>query len=184
VRIGSLWAGLSFELDARASAPAIGLSLDRWITLGRRTLYANQDYERGGLHPWSIESDDEWFYLYYSTGQRSLGLIRAPKHHVHQPIVLWEKQAIERAGAESTILEPDRHRFALHLTSDQEGELYLVAWNPAAKEWATLDAMRVQAGKTFSLMPMPPHAKLRLKFTPKTARAIVSAWITMLPSAP
>ena len=99
VRIGSVWAGLSYELDSRDSAPIVGLSLDRWITLGRRTLYRNQDYERGSLHPWSIEADDEWFYLYYSTGQQSLGLIRAPKRSIHQPIVLWEKQAIEPAGA-------------------------------------------------------------------------------------
>ena len=77
VRIGSLWAGLSFELDTRDSAPAVGLSLGRWITLGRRTFYRNQDYERGSLHPWIMEADEEWFYLYYATGQQSLGLIRA-----------------------------------------------------------------------------------------------------------
>lgn len=177
VRIGSVWAGLSYELDSRDSAPIVGLSLDRWVTLGRRTLYCNQDYERGGLHPWSIEADGEWFYLYYSTGQRSLGLIRAPKRHMHQPIVLWEKQSIETAGAQSTILEPDRLPFALHLTSDQDGELCLLAWNPAAQDWMPLDAMNVQAGKAFNLSPLPTHAKLRLKFNPRQARATVSAWV-------
>ncbi|MBM3852932.1 MAG: hypothetical protein FJ399_07220, partial [Verrucomicrobia bacterium] len=47
VRIGSVWAGLSFELDTRDSAPAVAPTLDRWLTLGRRTLYRNQDYETG-----------------------------------------------------------------------------------------------------------------------------------------
>jgi hypothetical protein len=177
VRIGSVWAALSFELDGRDSAPAIGLALDRWITLGRRTLYANQDYERGSLHPWSIEADDEWFYLYYSTGRRSLGLIRAPKRHLHQPLVLWEKQEIGTAGALSGILEPDRHPFTLHLTSDQDGSLRLVVWNPAARDWIPLEPMPVSAGKPFGLAPLPAHAKLRLSFQPAGPRASVSAWI-------
>ena len=119
-------------------APIVGLSLDRWITLGRRTLYRNQDYERGSLHPWIIEADEEWFYLYYSTGQQSLGLIRAPKRSVYQPIVLWERQTVEPGGLQSKILEPDRLPFTLHLTSDQDGELRLVAWNPAVEEWLEL----------------------------------------------
>ncbi len=177
VRIGSVWAGLSYELDSRDSAPMVGLSLDRWITLGRRTLYRNQDYERGSLHPWSIEADDEWFCLYYSTGRQSLGLIRAPKRSMHQPIVLWEKQTIEPAGVQSRILEPDRRPFALHLTSDQDGELRLVAWNPATQDWLELDPTPVHAGKLCSIAPLPAHAKLRLKFTPKQPRATVSAWV-------
>lgn len=177
VRIGSMWAGLSFELDSRDSAPIAGLSLDRWITLGRRALYCNQDYERGGLHPWSIEADDEWFYLYYSTGRQSLGLIRAPKRSVDQPVLLWEKQTIEPAGAQSKILEPGRHPFALHLTSDQDGELRPVAWNPASQEWLELDPVPVRAGKLCSITPLPAHAKLRLQFTPKQTRATVSAWL-------
>ncbi len=177
VRIGSVWAALSYELDARDSAPVLGLSLDRWITLGRRTLYANQDYERGSLHPWSIEADEEWFYLYYSTGQRSIGLLRAPKRHVHQPIVLWNQRGIDSTGAQSTVLEPDRHAFTLHVTSDQDGSLRLIVWNPAAQEWLPLEPMPVHAGQPFSLAPLPAHAKLRLKFLPKETRATVSAWI-------
>lgn len=177
VRIGSIWAGLSYELDSRDSAPIVGLSLDRWFTLGRRTLYCNQDYERGSLHPWSIEADDEWFYLYYSTGQRSLGLIRAPKRSVRQPIVLWEKQTIEPSGAQSMILEPDRHRFALHLSSDQAGALRLVVWNPANQEWLQLDPVPVRAGKLCSIVPLPDHAKLRLTFKPEQDRSVVSAWL-------
>jgi hypothetical protein len=180
VRIGSVWAGLSYELDSRDSAPIVGLALDRWITLGRRTLYRNQDYERGNLHPWAIEADEEWFYLYYSTGQRSLGLIRAPKRSVHQPIMIWEKQAIESAGAQSKILEPDRRPFVLHLTSDQDGELRLVAWNPATQDLLELDPTPVRARKLYSIMPLPMHAKLRLKFKPTEGRAAVSAWVVPL----
>jgi hypothetical protein len=176
VRIGSVWAGLSYELDGRDSAPIVGLSLDRWITLGRRTLYRNQDYERGSLHPWSIEADDEWFYLYYSTGQQSLGLIRAPKRSVHQPLVLWEQQAVEPAGLQSMILEPNRLPFTLHLTSDQDGELRLVAWNPAAQKWLVLAPTPVRAGVSCSLASLPAHAKFRLQFTPQ-AHATVSAWV-------
>jgi hypothetical protein len=177
VRIGSVWAGLSYELDSRDSAPMVGLSLDRWATLGRRTLYCNQDYERGSLHPWSIEADDEWYYLYYSTGQRSLGLIRAPKRSVRQPIVLWEKRAVEPGGVQSMILEPDRHPFGLHLSSDRAGELRLVVWNPANQEWLELDPVPVRAGKLFSISPLPDHARLRLTFKPEQARAVVSAWV-------
>lgn len=177
VRIGSLWAGLSFELDQRDSAPIIGTSLDRWITLGRRTFYRNQDYERGGLHPWTMEADEEWFYLYYSTGQHSLGLIRAPKRSLHQPIVVWEQQLIEAAGAQSKVLEPEHRTFTLHLSSEQDGELSLVVWNPASQDWMELDHAPVQAGKLCSLSPLPAHAKLRLKFTPRNGRAKVSAWV-------
>jgi hypothetical protein len=177
VRIGSVWAGLSFELDSHDSAPIVGVSLDRWITLGRRTLYRNQDYERGSLHPWSIEADDEWFYVFYSTGQQSLGLIRAPKRSIHQPIVLWERQIVAPAGAESMILEPDRLPFTLHLTSDQNGELRVVAWNPAAQEWLELDPTPVRAGVLSSNTPLPLHARLRLKFTPRGGSATVSAWV-------
>lgn len=176
VRIGSMWAALSYELDSRDSAPMVGISLDRWVTLGRRTLYANQDCERGTLHPWSIESDGEWFYLYYSTGRQTLGLIRAPKRSIHQPIFLWENQAIELAGAMSKILEPDREAVDLHLTSDQDGELRLLAWNPAGQTWIDLSPAPVRAGELCSFSPLPLHAKLRLKFTPKQARAQVSAW--------
>lgn len=176
VRVGSVWAGLSYELDSRDSAPIVGLSLDRWITLGRRTLYRNQDYERGSLHPWSIEADDEWFYLYYSTGQQSLGLIRAPKRSVHQPIVLWEKQIVEPAGLRSLILEPDRLPFMLHLTSDQDGELQLVAWNPAAQKWLVLPPTPVRAAELCTIAPLPAHARFRLQFKPQ-ARATVSAWV-------
>jgi predicted GH43/DUF377 family glycosyl hydrolase len=176
VRVGSVWAGLSYELDSRDSAPIVGLSLDRWITLGRRTLYRNQDYERGSLHPWSIEADDEWFYLYYSTGQQSLGLIRAPKRSLHQPLVLWEQQAVEPAGLQSLILEPDRLPFTLHLTSDQDGELRLVAWNPAAQEWLVLAPTPVRAAELCIMAPLPTHARFRLQFKPQ-ARATVSAWV-------
>ena len=177
VRIGSVWAGLSYELDSRDSAPIVGLSLDRWVTLGRRTLYGNQDYERGSLHPWSIEADDEWYYLYYSTGQRSLGLIRAPKRSVHQPLVLWEQQAVEPTGLQSKILEPERLPFTLYLTSDQDGELRLLAWNPAAQAWLEQASTPVRAGLLCSIAPLPAHAKLRLKFTPRDAPATVSAWL-------
>jgi len=149
----------------------------RWITLGRRTLYRNQDYERGSLHPWSIEADEEWFYIYYSTGQQSLGLIRAPKRSCYQPIVLWEKQAVEPAGLQSLILEPDRLPFTLHLTSDQDGELRLVAWHPAAQDWLELHPTPVHASVLCSLSPLSAHAKLRLKFTPRDGRATVSAWV-------
>ena len=177
VRVGSVWAGLSYELDSRDSAPIVGVSLDRWITLGRRTLYCNQDYERGSLHPWSIEADDEWFYVYYSTGRQSLGLIRAPKRSVHQPLVLWQRQPVEPAGLQSMILEPDRLPFTLHLTSDRDGELRLLAWNPAAEEWLELAPAPVRAGVPCSLAPLPAHAKLRLKFTPRDGQATVSAWV-------
>ena len=177
VRIGSVWAGLSYELDNRDSAPMVALSLDRWITLGRRTLYRNQDYERGSLHPWSIEADDEWFYLYYSTGRQSLGLIRAPRRNIHQPIVLWEKQTIELINAQSMILEPDRRPFTLHVTSDQDGELRLVTWNPATQVWLPLDPTPVRAGRLCSITPLPAHAQLRLQFKPKQNRSIVSAWV-------
>ena len=69
LRLGSVRAGLSFELESRDSDSAVGVSLDRWYTLGQRTFYRNQDYETGGLHPWVIEADEEWFYLFYSTGR-------------------------------------------------------------------------------------------------------------------
>lgn len=177
VRVGSVWAALSYELDTRDSAPIVGLSLDRWITLGRRALYRNQDYERGSLHPWAIEADEEWFYLYYSTGQRNLGLIRAPKRSVQQPILLWQKQTIPPAGAQSMVLEPERHPFSLHLTSDQPGELRPVVWNPASQEWLELDAIPVHAGKLCSIPPLPAHAKLRLRFKPEQDPSIVSAWV-------
>lgn len=176
VRIGSVWAALSYELDGRDSAPMVGLSLGQWITLGRRTLYCNQDYERGSLHPWSIEADGEWFYLYYSTGQQSLGLIRAPKRSIHQPIVVWQNQPIDLAGALSMILEPDRASSVLHLSSDQDGELRLASWNPASQEWLEVAPTPVRSGELCSLSPLPVQAKLRLKFTPKQAPARVSAW--------
>jgi hypothetical protein len=130
-----------------------------------------------GVDAAKVEADEEWFHVYYSTGQQSLGLIRAPKRSVHQPIVLWEKQVVEPAGLQSMILEPDRLPFTLHLTSDQDGELRLVAWNPAAQDWLELNPTPVRAGVLCSIAPLPAHAKLRLKFTPGEARATVSAWV-------
>jgi hypothetical protein len=176
VRIGSLWAGFSYELDSHDSAPAVGLALDRWLTLGSRTLYPNQDYERGTLHPWAMEADEEWFYLYYSTGRQSLGLIRAPKRSVHQPGLLWEKQTIEPTGMQSMILEPDRLLLNLYLVSDRDGELRWLAWNPASRDWLPLNSMLVQAGVLCSLPPLPAHTKLRLEFLSHSGRATVSAW--------
>lgn len=175
VRIGSLWAALSYELDARDSAPVLGLSLDRWVTLGRRTLYANQDYERGAQHPWSIEADGEWFYLYYSTGQRALGLIRAPKRHVHQPVLLWENQTIAPAGATTHVIESDTRPLTLHLVSDQPGELQSLAQNPATGEWLPLETTTI-APNQLTTQPPSAHAKRRWKFTPKQP-AKVSAWL-------
>ena len=177
LRIGSLWVGLSFELDARDSAPMVGLALDRWLTLGRRTLYRNQDYEQGGLHPWSAETDEEWIYVYYSTGRRELGLVRAPKRSVHQPIVLWINQAVEATGHLSRILEPDRRPFTLHVASDRDGDLRLVVWNPATADWIDLEPAPVAGGSLFTRASLPTHAKVRLRFTPRQGGALVSAWL-------
>jgi hypothetical protein len=177
LRIGSVWVGLSFELDARDSAPMVGLGLDRWLTLGRRTLYRNQDYEQGALHPWSAETDEEWIYLYYSTGRRELGVVRAPKRSMHQPIVLWSNHAVEATGHLSRILEPDRRPFTLHVASDRDGELRLVVWNPATATWINLEPAPVTGGSLFTRAPLPAHAKLRLQFTPREGGALVSAWL-------
>jgi hypothetical protein len=177
LRIGSVWVGLSFELDARDSAPMVGLALDRWVTLGRRRLYRNQDYEQGALHPWSAETDDEWIHLYYSTGRRELGLVRAPKRSVHQPIVLWSQQAAEAGGVHSRIIEPDRRAFTLHVASDRDGDLRLVVWNPATATWIELAPEAVAGGSLLTRSPLPAHARLRLQFTPRSGRAVVSAWL-------
>ena len=162
---------------ARDSAPMVGLGLDRWLTLGRRTLYRNQDYEQGALHPWSAEADEEWIYLYYSTGRRELGLVRAPKRSVHQPIVLWSNQAVAATGHLSRILEPDRRPFALHVVSDRDGDLRLVVWNPATADWIDLEPAPVAGGSLFTRDSLPPHAKLRVRFTPRQGDALVSAWL-------
>jgi hypothetical protein len=176
VRIGSVWAGLSFELESRDSAPAVGVSLDRWYTLGRRSFYRNQDYETGGLHPWVIEADEEWFYLLYSTGRRSLGLIRAPKRSVYQPITIWKDQVIEVSGEKSKVLEPDRLHYDGYLQSDQPGLLELMVWSPGVEEWAVLESTNVAGGKIHVLSTSSSHAKARWRFTPK-AKAKVNAWL-------
>ena len=93
--------------------------------------------------------------------------------------MVWEKQVVEPAGLQSMILEPDRLPFTLHLTSDQDGELRLVAWNPAAQEWLELAPASVHGGVLYSIAPLPAHAKLRLKFTPRDGRATVSAWVVL-----
>jgi hypothetical protein len=177
LRIGSLWVGLSYELDSRDSAPCAGLTLDRWVTLGRRTLYRNQDYETGTLHPWAGEADEEWIYLYYSTGQRALGLIQVPKRNVHQPVLLWSKQAVAATGELSRVLEPDRRPFALQVMSDRDGDLRFMGWNPVDAAWIDLESAPVTGGSLFTRASLPPHAKLRLRFTPRQGGALVSAWL-------
>lgn len=67
--------------------------------------------------------------------------------------------------------------FDLHLLSDREGELRLVVWNPAAREWLELAPIPVCAGVLCGVSPLPAHAKLRLRFTPAAGRATVSAWV-------
>jgi len=176
VRIGSVWAGLSYELDSRDSAPAIGLSLDKWITLGRRTFYSNQDYETGGLHPWVVEADEDWFYLYYSTGRRSLGLIRAPKRSVFQPVLIWQNQAVSASGLESRILEPDRMRYRAYFQSNQPGTFEVLTWNPAASRWSVLDSMIVMAGRLYTPASPTGHARMRYRFSPKES-ATVNAYL-------
>ncbi|MBI5692604.1 MAG: hypothetical protein HZC55_21195 [Verrucomicrobia bacterium] len=177
LRIGNVWVGLSFELDARDSAPMVGLALDRWVTLGRRTLYRNQDYEQGALHPWSAEADEEWIHLYYSTGRRELGLVRAPKRSVHQPIVVWSKRDVGATGELSRIFEPDRRPVALQVHSDRDRDLRFVVWNPATADWIEVAPAPVAGGSLFTLTALPPHAKLRVRFTPRHGGARVSAWL-------
>ncbi|MCU0245059.1 MAG: hypothetical protein MUC42_00705, partial [Bryobacter sp.] len=176
VRIGNLWAGLSYELDSRDSAPAVGLSLDRWITLGRRAFYSNQEYETGGIHPWVVEADQEWFYLYYSTGRRSLGLIRAPKRSLFQPVVIWQNQAVSASGLESRILEPDRMSYRAYFQSDQPGSLEVIVWNPAASQWIVLETVAVTSARLYTPPSPTGHARMRWRFSPKS-NATVNAWL-------
>jgi hypothetical protein len=72
---------------------------------------------------------------------------------------------------------PDRLPFTLQLSSDQDGELRLVAWNPAAQEWLELAPTPIHSGMLYSIAPLPTHAKRRLKFTPREGRATVSPWV-------
>jgi hypothetical protein len=176
VRIGSVWAGLSFELDTRDSAPAVGVALDRWYTLGQRTFYRNQDYETGGLHPWVIEADEEWYYLFYSTGRRATGLIRAPKRSAYQPVVIWQNHAATKAGMDSKIIEPDRLRFQAYFQTDQPGLLEVFVWSPAVAQWVVLETANVSPGGLHRPPSPTGHAKMRWRFTTKSS-ATVNAWL-------
>ncbi len=177
VRIGSVWAGLSLELDSHDSAPAVASSLDQWTVLGRRVLYANQDYERRAVAPYAMEADEEWFHLYYSTGNRTVGLVRAPKRSVHQPILLWDKADAGPAGLLSHVVEADGRAFHLHVASAVDGEVRVIPWNPASKEWMGASPLAVRAGEPFLLSPVPPHARFRVGFTPRTGTGALSAWL-------
>jgi len=176
VRIGSVWAGLSFELDSRDSAPIVGLTLDRWVTLGRRTLYRNQDYEQGALHPWTIEADDEWFYLYYSTGHRSVGLIRAPKRSVHQPMLVWDGATIPAVGAKSKILEPDGARLAAWVSSDRAGTLRVLIQPPGQSDWSEAGSAEVTADRPVRVRLPSTSCPTRLSFAPHDGPSTVRAW--------
>ncbi len=176
IRTGNIWTALSFELDSRDTTPAVGLSLDRWITLGRRAFYNNQDYEAGGLHPWVVEADEEWLYLYYGTGRGGIGLIRAPKRSVYQPVVVWQNQKVTAAGMNSRILEPDRLRFRAYFQSDQAGTLEALIWNPGASQWNVLETVNVEAARLYTPASPTGHGKMRWRFLPK-APATVNAWL-------
>jgi hypothetical protein len=177
VRIGSLWAALSLELDARDMAPMVAESLDHWVTLGRRTMYPNQDYEGRQVPPYDIEADREWFYVYYNTGQRSVGLIRAPKRSIYQTITVLEDQLIPPAGGLSKILEPGNTRFDLHLISSRKGAIRMVIWDPGRNRWVELAPEAIESGQLFILSPVPLHAKWRLRFQPDDGEANVSGWL-------
>jgi hypothetical protein len=174
IRIGSVWAALSFELDGRDCAPMVGTSLDNWITLGTRSFYGNQDNEGVGNHPWCMEADADWLYLYYSTKQ-GLGLIKIPKKSYYQANNLWDKQKIDENGAQSKIIEPDKISFSLFLSADQNGILNVLIFNPSEKKWMVFDSFPVQKDKLFNLQNLP-NTQLRFKFLPEKS-ASVSAWL-------
>jgi len=176
IQIGSLWAGFATGIGG-GWAPAAALTLDEWVALGVSSMPSKQDYEEGMVHaPWSIEVADGSYYIYHTINGRSpvIGLIRAPMHSIHQPILLWEKEPIT-ARTESMILEPDGRAFTLHLTSDQPGEARIMVWNPAGKAWMEMDGVSVGAGRLCT-MATPDHSRVRLTFVPGQAPCVVSAW--------
>ncbi len=176
IRIGSIWAGLSFELDNHDCAPMFATSLDNWVTSGVRTFYSNQDYEKDGLHPWCLEADNDWFYLYYSTNHGGLGLANIPKRSIYQPVAVWEKQQIEIVGLECKIFEPDRFPFSLNLLSTESGKIEVLVKNPNEKSWLLFESYRVTGSKLFNMQHLPATT-FRLRFIPINKPALVTAWL-------
>lgn len=175
-QIGSLWVGFATGIGG-GWAPAAALTLDEWVTLGVSSMPSKQDYESGMLGvPYSIEVADGYYYIYYKVSgtAASIGLIRAPMHSVHQPMLLWENERITSRQT-SMILEPDCGDLVIHLTSDQAGEASLLVWNPADRSWIEQEVVPVEPRRICSLVP-PQHARVRLVFTPKQTPALVSAW--------
>lgn len=180
IQIGSIWAGFATGIGG-GWAPAAALTLDEWVALGASSMPSKQDYESGMIGvPYSIEVADGYYYIYYKVGgtAASIGLIRAPMHSVHQPMLLWEKERITKRQT-SMILEPNSVEsvagLTLNLTSDQPGEAAVLVWNPADQSWMEQESVPVQPNHLCSLTP-PPHTKVRLAFTPKETPAVVSAW--------
>lgn len=182
IRVGSAWVGLSLQLDGRDVAPAIGFSLDRWTVLGRRFLYVNQDYERGGLQPWTVEADGDWYYIYYGTGNRSLGLIRAPKRTLFQPVVIWDKQSVDEKGVQSKVLENDQIRYDLYFSSNRDGDLESLVWDPTTQKWMKIHSRSIKADVLETMPFLPSDGKVRLRFVPHGSNAVVSAWV--VPKSP
>lgn len=176
IQIGSLWVGFATGIGG-GWAPAAALTLDEWVALGASSMPTKQDYEPGMVHaPWSIEVADGSYYIYYTINGEapSIGLIRAPMHSIHQPMILWEKEQMS-ARTESMILESEDGPLSLHLTSDQPGEARVMVWNPAGLAWIELEGIWVQANRLCTL-PTPVHSRVRLTFAPGQTPCVVSAW--------
>lgn len=176
VQIGSLWVGFATGIGG-GWAPVAALTLDEWVALGVSSMPAKQDYETGMVHaPWSIEVADGSYYIYYTINGESpsIGLIRAPMHSVHQPVLIWEKEEIS-CRMESMILEPDAVPISFHFTSNQPGKTGVAVWNPAARSWIEGESVVVTPNRLCSLA-VPALSKVRLVFSPDTVPAVVSAW--------
>ena len=184
IQIGSLWVGMTNAIGG-GLFPAVALSLDAWTAIGRSLLPTKQDYEPGPhvRTPFSIAVADEAFFIYYAIGGRQqgypgIGLIRAPMHSVHQPMILWESERV-MSKTDSMILEADRDPLTVYVASDREGSARLRVWNPADKSWLDMAEEPVHP-QQLHILHAPSHARIRLVFRPAPgdAEAVVSAWAT------
>jgi predicted GH43/DUF377 family glycosyl hydrolase len=131
---------------------------------------------------------EDWRMWYSCAGKgRSIGLATSkdgvhwekhPGNPVFEPAEDWEGGYMSPTSVLFVNGEFYLYRsFTLHVSSDGNGELRIMAWDPAAGHWVGLAPALVTAGETRSIAPLPAHAKLRLKFTPHDGKAVVSAWL-------